>query len=103
MEAGFLNKPVQGYSISQNGLDKIRLLKGNITVTKVRTCSKENEKIILRYLTNNESSISQISRNLNIHVKTVRDVLKRLEKNGIIELSQIDKFQRKIYKRIKGR
>jgi predicted transcriptional regulator len=68
-----------------------------VDIARLRSNKNENERIIMRFLLKNDANISQVARASNLHVKTAREVLIRLEKKGVIKLKNIDKFQSKIY------
>lgn len=102
-EMGLIVLSCHSYSLTRRGRKAINRLRGKVEVTKLRTNPRENEKIVMCYLSMNEACISQVARDLDIHVKTARDVIRRLVKFGRVRLSKIDEFQRKIYMAEKGR
>ena len=58
-----------------------------------------NEKRILEYLRKKVKSYrNEVARDLMMDSITARDVLKRLSKQGKVQLIGTDKFQRKFYK-----
>lgn len=99
MKKGFINynSRYKKYFLTKQGMEKVYSL-SNINILRLRTVPEVNEKNILNYLTKNKKAwINKISSDLNINRITVRDVIKRLEKQGSVALIEKDKFQRKWY------
>ncbi|OGI14944.1 hypothetical protein A3K63_02850 [Candidatus Micrarchaeota archaeon RBG_16_49_10] len=99
---GYLQLDRSGYYITDEGKRRILSLGNSVKIMKLRTRPRVNEKLVLEYLENRDSHINGISRDLNLGRVTVRDTLRRLEKQGKVRLTEIDKFQKKIYTRIKA-
>ncbi|MBI3034648.1 winged helix-turn-helix transcriptional regulator [Candidatus Woesearchaeota archaeon] len=96
---GYLTKGINGYSITVIGKSLALQLKGNVRICKLRTSARENEKSIMTLFNQKQKMFrNEISKELKISPKTVADVLKRLEKEGLIEFDLKDKFQRKYYR-----
>lgn len=97
-EKDYLLFDARGYRLTANGLKIATLLKNTVKITRLRTNAKQNERSILAYLKENKTGYrNEIARNLEIDSATVREVLKRLLKQGKIKLVETDKFQRKFY------
>lgn len=95
---GLLEKRDCMYTITDSGSRMLETL--DRFPVRVRTNSKCNEKAVIGYLEYNRAHINKISRDLGIHAKTVRDVLRRLERIQKVRLVGIDKFQRKTYESV---
>lgn len=89
-----------GYSLTNTGKFLANLLVSHVKITKLRTNPRENEKRVSNHLKNGNNYISQIARDLKLNVNTVRDTLRRLENENKVELIEIDKFQRKIWRMV---
>jgi len=102
IKMSYLSINNNGYYLTSKGYQKGDLL-SNVKDTKLRTNPRENEKLIFE-LIKRKGLIwrNEISRTLNIHAVTVREVLKRLIKKNKIELSHIDTHQKKYYKKYSG-
>ena len=98
IELGYLKKIKIGYTITPRGYKIALSIQNTVKITKLRTNPAKNEKSILKLLTfKNKSYRNEIARELNIDSSTVHDTLKRLVYKNKIQLTEIDKFQRKFY------
>ena len=98
VELGYLQKAEVGYSLTSIGRNMAVCIKDNVRFTELRTNPKENEQKVYQFLSSkSESYRNEIARELKITPNTIRDTLKRLVKQQKIQLSRVDKFQRKFY------
>ena len=98
VKLGYLHKRKVGYFLSDIGYSMAINIKDNVKFTELRTNPKENERKVFQFLLiKGESYRNEIARELKITPNTIRDTLKRLLNQNKIQLTRVDKFQRRFY------
>lgn len=99
VKLGYLQKEEVGYFLSDTGGKVAINIKDKVKFTELRTNPRENESKVFQFLLiKGEGYRNEIARELKITPNTIRDTLKRLLHQNKIQLTRIDKFQRKFYK-----
>jgi len=94
----YLEKINNRYLLTEKGKDKAIELEKYVNISRIRTSSKNNERLVLNFLRDNKASwVNRISHELIIHRKTIQDTIRRLELQNKIKFLYEDKFQRKFY------
>jgi Mn-dependent DtxR family transcriptional regulator len=99
IEIGYLSfSREKGYHLTVKGYKKALSLRDSVRITKLRTNPKNNENQVFSFLKKKKTSYrNEIARNLNINTATTREVLNRLLGKDKIQITVVDRFQRKFY------